>query len=38
VGTAVQAAIDNSAEQSPADKIAARYGENYRDWLLRNGA
>jgi hypothetical protein len=38
VGTAVQAAIDNSAEQSPADKIVARYGENYRDWLLRNGA
>ena len=38
VGTAVQAALDNSAEQSPADKIAARYGENYRDWLLRSGA
>jgi hypothetical protein len=37
VGTAVQAAIDNSAEQSPADKLVARYGENYRDWLLRSG-
>ncbi len=35
VGTAVQAAIDNSSVQSPADKLADRYGESYRDWLLR---
>jgi hypothetical protein len=35
LGTAVQAAIDSASEQSTADKIASRYGDNYRDWLLR---
>ena len=35
VGTAVQAAIDSSSTQSPAEKLADRYGESYRDWLLR---
>jgi hypothetical protein len=35
VGTAVQAAIDNSAERNPADKLIDLYGENYRNWLLR---
>lgn len=35
-GTIVQAAIDNSDKQSPADKVIARYGETYRTWLLHN--
>jgi hypothetical protein len=35
VGTAVQAAIDNASAQSPAEKLIATYGENYRRWLLR---
>ena len=35
VGTAVQAAIDNASEQSVAEKLAYRYGEIYRNWLLR---
>lgn len=35
LGTAVQAAIDHASEQSTADKIASRYGDSYRDWLLR---
>jgi len=35
LGTAVQAAIDNAAAQSVADQVAIRYGESYRDWLLR---
>jgi hypothetical protein len=35
-GTIVQAAIDNSDKQSPADKVIARYGETYRLWLLNN--
>jgi hypothetical protein len=35
VGTAVQAAIDNASEQSVVEKIVTRYGESYRDWLLR---
>jgi hypothetical protein len=35
VGTAVQAAIDNASEQSVAEKLAFRYGEIYRLWLLR---
>ena len=34
VGTAVQAAIDNASEQSVAEKLAFRYGEIYRLWLL----
>jgi hypothetical protein len=34
VGTAVQAAIDNASEQSVAEKLAVRYGELYRRWLL----
>ncbi|WP_246801150.1 DUF6778 family protein [Bradyrhizobium genosp. L] len=36
-GSIVQAAIDNSDKQSPADKVIARYGETYRVWLLHNG-
>ena len=35
VGTAVQAAIDSSSEQSVAEKLASRYGDIYRNWLLR---
>jgi hypothetical protein len=35
-GTIVQAAVDNSDKQSPADKVIARYGETYRTWLLHN--
>jgi hypothetical protein len=35
VGTAVQAAIDNASDQSVVEKVVTRYGENYRDWLLR---
>jgi hypothetical protein len=35
VGAAVQAAIDNASEQSVAEKLAYRYGEIYRNWLLR---
>jgi hypothetical protein len=34
-GTLVQAAIDNASEQSVAEKLAFRYGEIYRSWLLR---
>jgi hypothetical protein len=34
-GIAIQAAIDNASERSPADKVADLYGENYRNWLLR---
>ena len=34
VGTAVQAAIDNASEQSVAEKLAVRYGDLYRRWLL----
>jgi hypothetical protein len=34
-GVAIQAAIDNASERSPADKVADLYGENYRAWLLR---
>jgi hypothetical protein len=34
VGTAVQTAIDNASEQSVAEKLAVRYGELYRRWLL----
>lgn len=35
-GAIVQAAIDDSDKQSPADKVAVRYGETYRLWLLNN--
>lgn len=38
LGTAVQAAIDNSATQSPVDQVSVRYGEIYRNWLLKEGA
>jgi hypothetical protein len=34
-GVAIQAAIDNASERSPADKVADLYGENYCAWLLR---
>jgi hypothetical protein len=37
LGTAVQAAFDNASEQSVAEKLAYRYGEIYRNWLLRLG-
>jgi hypothetical protein len=37
LGSAIQAAMDNAAEQSPADKIVAHYAEDYRNWLLRRG-
>ena len=35
VGTAVQAAVDNASAQSVVEKVVIKYGENYRDWLLR---
>jgi|SRR5665213_523710 len=35
VGTVVQAAIDSASEQSVAEKLASRYGQIYRNWLLR---
>jgi hypothetical protein len=35
VGTAVQAAIDSSSTQNVVEKLVDRYGESYRDWLLR---
>jgi hypothetical protein len=35
VGTAVQAAIDSSSDQSVVEKLASRYGNIYRNWLLR---
>jgi len=35
VGTAVQAAIDNASTQNVVEKLVDRYGESYRDWLLR---
>lgn len=38
VGAAVQAAIDNNATQGPVDKVSVRYGEIYRNWLLKDGA
>ncbi|AWM01954.1 hypothetical protein [Bradyrhizobium amphicarpaeae] len=37
VGAAVQAAIDNSAGPTPVDKVSVRYGEIYRNWLLKDG-
>lgn len=37
VGAAVQAAIDNNATQTPVDKVSVRYGEIYRNWLLKDG-
>ena len=35
LGTAVQAAIDSSSDQSVTDKIIATFGQDYRRWLLR---
>jgi hypothetical protein len=35
LGTAVQAAIDSASTQSTTDKVADRYGDSYRSWLLR---
>lgn len=35
LGTAVQAAIDSSSDQSVTDKIIATFGRDYRRWLLR---
>jgi hypothetical protein len=35
LGTAVQAAIDSSSDQTVADKIIANFGQDYRRWLLR---
>lgn len=37
VGAAMQAAIDNSAGPTPVDKVSVRYGEIYRNWLLKDG-
>jgi len=34
-GVAIQAAIDNASERSPAEKVADQYGDTYRNWLLR---
>ncbi len=36
VGTAVQAAIDNSLEASPAERVADHYGDRYRSWLNKS--
>jgi hypothetical protein len=36
VGTAVQAAIDASSQQSPAEKLVGAYGDMYCRWLLRS--
>jgi len=36
VGTAVQAAIDASSAQSPAEKLVGTYGDMYCRWLLRS--
>lgn len=35
LGTALQAAIDSAAKQGVVEQVVDRYGENYRDWLLR---
>jgi hypothetical protein len=35
LGTAVQAAIDNSSDQSVTDKVIGTFGQDYRRWLLR---
>jgi hypothetical protein len=35
LGTAVQAAIDSSSDQTVADKVIATFGQDYRRWLLR---
>jgi pectin methylesterase-like acyl-CoA thioesterase len=35
VGTAVQAAIDSASDKNVVEKLVDRYGESYRDWLLR---
>jgi hypothetical protein len=35
LGTAVQAAIDSSSDQSVADRAIATFGQDYRRWLLR---
>jgi Family of unknown function (DUF6778) len=37
LGTAVQAAVDNAASRAVVDQVADRYGQSYRDWLLRRG-
>ena len=36
VGTAVQAAVDASSTQSPAEKLVGAYGDMYCRWLLRS--
>jgi hypothetical protein len=35
LGTAVQAAIDSSSDQSVTDKVIGTFGQDYRRWLLR---
>jgi hypothetical protein len=35
LGTAVQAAIDSAATQGVAEQVVDRYGQSYREWLLR---
>nr|WP_249128237.1 hypothetical protein [Bradyrhizobium lablabi] len=34
-GVIVQAAIDSANTKSVAQQVADRYGQNYRDWLIR---
>ncbi len=34
LGTAVQAAVDNSYKQGVPERIVESYAENFRDWLL----
>jgi hypothetical protein len=35
LGAAVQAAIDSASAESTTDKVVSRYGDSYREWLLR---
>ncbi len=34
IGTAVQAAIDNSRNETPESRLIARFGQTYREWLI----
>ena len=34
-GAAIQAAVDSSSQQTPADKLVDQYGFLYANWLLR---
>ncbi len=35
LGTAIQAAVDHSSDQSVTDKVVDTFGQDYRRWLLR---